>query len=99
MGVKMASYYECNITLLDDKEKCQKEIQEINWSFSCIDNDIILGKGIKCYATYHYNEKYSKEIIIKEVNKFADILISKGLNVIREKVELVIYDSKSSKIR
>lgn len=92
----MKEYYECHVTMLGDKTQIQPNVESLGWIFSCIDNDICLGKGIKCYATYHYSvSKHSKEDVINYVEEVANALRSVGCNVIRTKVELVIYDSRS----
>jgi len=93
-------YYECHITFNDNPEKVKEVVEAAGWSFSCIAGDIVLGEGVKCYATKHFNsEKYSDTNVIIIVCGFAVECRGHRLNVLREKVELVIFDTKSSKIR
>jgi hypothetical protein len=86
-------YYECHITMEGDKAFIEAQVKAIGWTFSAIDKDIILGDGVKCYATHHYNSvKYTKEEVISKVTHYAHQLRGNGCRVIREKVELVIHD-------
>ncbi len=71
-------------------------VEETGWIFSCIENDICLGEGVKCYATMHYSHsKHTTAQVIENVHIIAQHLRSRMVDVIREKVELVIYDSRS----
>ncbi len=89
----MKKYYECHLTFKDDPLKVKEYIEAIKWKFSCIDGDIILGEGVKCYGTMHYSiSKYFEAEIVKIVNDLADTCIELGLNCIRKKVELVLFD-------
>jgi hypothetical protein len=90
----MKPYYECHITLVGDPEKIQKQVEIWKWSFSKIDGDITLGDGIKCYATRHFNPREGENHIIKKVMMVADIFRANGLKVLREKVELVVWDKR-----
>jgi len=68
-------------------------VEETGWIFSCIENDICLGEGVKCYATMHYSHsKHTTAQVIENVHIIAQHLRSRMVDVIREKVELVIYD-------
>lgn len=92
-------YYECHITLNGDPEKLRPVVEKLNWSFSCIHDDIIMGVGLKCYATQHYNSRYKPETIIQIVQDTADAIFLQGFPILRRKVELVIYDDRSSKVK
>lgn len=93
-------YYECHVTMMCEKiEVIEEHVSLLGWKFSCIDGDPILGEGLKCYATKHYPAAMSATDVIRNVQSIALQLSSKGHNVIRDKVELVIYDSKLVNIK
>jgi hypothetical protein len=98
---KTNKYYECHITLLCDSDKDISTVKWLTeargWSFSRIDGDIVEGAGVKCYATRHYHSKYSVETIIGELNRQANMYRHEWIT--RKKIELVVYDTKSDKIR
>lgn len=71
----------------------QGTVESLGWKFSKIDGDPTLENGVKCYATKHYNKKYSLSLIIdvvaetsQEINRFC------GAEILREKVQLVVHD-------
>lgn len=88
------TYYECHVTLVGDREQLRKSVESTRWLFSCIDGDPVLGEGVKCYATKHFSYRFSTKEVVKQVQKVASELRALGCNVIREKVELVIWDTK-----
>ncbi len=93
-------YYECHITMLGDSVVLKALVKtHTNWKFSAIDGDPTLGAGIKCYATRHFNAKFPDETVLKFLHETADILEAAGANVIRRKVERVLYDDRSSTVR
>ncbi len=95
----MRKYYECHITLLGDKVLLKKEVEALKWIFSCIDGDIVLGEGVKCYATMHYSfQRHTEDDVINYTNAIAAKLFKKGINPLRRKVELVLYDTKTFKL-
>lgn len=88
-------YFECHITCEGDKVEIAKAVAEIGWIFSAIDNDIVLGAGVKSYATKHVNaEKYSQQSVTDSLMFAKDALILRGVKVIRAKVELVVFDER-----
>jgi len=96
----MTNYYECHITLIGEESTIRPKVEEIGWIFSCIRDDICLGEGIKCYATMHYSvSRYSFEKVVDLLEEFADQLRAQACNVIRTKVELVLYDSRQKDCR
>ena len=92
----LSPYYECHITCEVDKRRPLKHIveQELGWKFSCIDGDPSLGIGIKCYATQHFRGGRLRDEVILIMDKTAKLLEADGFKVLRQKVELVIYDTK-----
>lgn len=96
----MTQYYECHVTLLGNSSELRTPVERAGWIFSCIENDICLGSGIKCYATMHYSvSKYTVEDVIRLVEDVANSLREQSCNVIRTKVELVVYDSRQAQCR
>lgn len=94
------TYYECHITLNGDPTKIKAAVEEIHWKFSKIDGDPVMGSGVKCYATRHFNAKWGKEQVVFLLHDAANMLLEyPGIEVTRRKVELVIFDDRSSKVR
>lgn len=92
------SYYECHITMVGDPVKIRPWVEGLKWKFSCIDGDVTLGDGIKCYATRMFNRRFSQDFVQGQLFKVAAELVSVGCEVIRRKIERVIYDDRSSKV-
>ena len=88
----MKKYYECHITLIAKPESKTHLEKETGWKFSIIDGDPLLGDGIKSYLTRHYPKTMSEADIIKEMKYASDICIVHGFDVLRAKIELVLYD-------
>lgn len=91
--------YECHITIKDNVEHStiEKILNNVNWKFSCIKGDPILGKQTFCYATKHYPTNKSKEEVIEKVNEASNLFEKNGLEIIRKKIELIIWDTKYEK--
>lgn len=86
--------YELHITMEDPEPfKVKTAVEALQWKFSKIDGDPIMGEGIKCYATNYSNAELKE--VIKWIEDTADQLSSLGCNVIRRKIEKTIYDRKS----
>ncbi len=91
----MTQYYEYPITLHGNKDYIKPLVEESGWIFSCIDGDIILGEGVKCYATMHYSHtRFELQDIIDKVQWVANSLRRFDIIVLREKVELVIWNTR-----
>ena len=95
----MSQYYECHITIEGDKDTSEKLVTHVGWKFSAIDGDPSLGEGVKCYATMHYNNRVPLVEVIDRVQTTANALRAAGLHVVREKVEMVVYDTRSKSVR
>jgi hypothetical protein len=93
------SYFECHVTMLGDPKVIRPEVEQRKWKFSVIDGDPVLGEGVKCYATRLFNKRLGQEVVQKQLLEIADELSNIGFNVLRRKVELVIFDDRSSKVR
>jgi len=94
----MVTYYECHITLEGNSNEIKTHVEELKWKFSSISGDIILGDGVKCYATRHFNTKLSFTKVFEKLMDTAYELENKGIKVIRRKVEHVLYDDRSVKV-
>ena len=94
----MTQYYEAHITMKGDPAVIRQLVEDTNWKFSSIDGDINLGDGIKCYATTQFNKKLGDEKIIDLLKGTAAFLKMRGVEILRRKVEIVIYDDRSSKV-
>ena len=97
---KDTMYYECHITI-DGPPATVREVMELHlpkWKFSAIDGDILLGDGIKCYATRHYNSRLTTQNVRALLFDAAALLEGVGIKVTRRKVELVVFDDRSSKV-
>lgn len=94
----MKQYYECHVTFLANGNggllQAQKVVQVMGWTFSKIDGDILYGGGIKCYATHHFNKRVKLPVVQLCVEEVGDVLADGGFKVLREKIELVIYDKR-----
>lgn len=94
--------YECHITMESNGLLSPAGIKDVvetsGWSFSQIDGDPQLGKGVKCYATNHFNfseagvEAVQQSIVLNELDTYVDLYKSRGAKVIRKKIEKIVYD-------
>lgn len=94
----MKEYYEAHITMLGDKDKIRPIVEKVGWKFSCIDGDPVLGEGIKCYATTFFNTRIGKDNALANLDIAANLIEEHNIEITRRKIELVIYDTKSSKV-
>lgn len=96
----MRQYFELHLTIEEPSERRQfveTTVEALGWKFSAIDKDIILGEGVKMYATTHRNFRVYEEGAIDDLNDVAAVLATSGINVIRKKVELVVYDARKGR--
>lgn len=104
----MKPYYECHITMMPQVVRSSPELPAYlekltGWRFSQIDGDPVLGHGVKCYLTKHYpastNTSHATaeaDRIIVLMGNVADKIRNAGLDVIRQKIELVVFDTKAN---
>jgi hypothetical protein len=93
------SYFECHVTMLGHATEIRPEVERRKWKFSMIDGDPVLGDGIKCYATKLFNRRVGQDKVTEELLTIANELKNLGFTVLRRKVEMVIFDDRSSKIK
>ena len=87
-------YYECHVTFtLPTASHGRPPIP--NWKFSAIDGDPVLGAGVKCYLTRQFKASRELDDVITDLEEVANELRRNKISVLRTKVELVVYDSKS----
>lgn len=91
-----AEYWEAHVTM-----KCtgaeREHVEALGWTYSNITDDPVLGPGEKCYATRQFNAKRSHGFVVMEVHSAANVLARRGVTVLREKVERVVYDRKRTR--
>ena len=88
-------YYEIHITLGLSPVSAQPLIEALNgWSFSAITGDPILGKDAYEYATRHASGNTPFDVVKAQMSKTAAILKDQGFDVVRQKIELVLLDTK-----
>ena len=96
-------YYECHITINSDGSGCEgaegdyycKLVEDNGWIYSEINGDPDLGKGVKCYATRQFNvTKFGFDLVLESLTNMSFLLQENDVPVVREKVELVMYDKR-----
>lgn len=92
----MSPYYEVHITMETDPVRARAAVEGLGWTFSCIDGDPVLGRGIKCYATTFYKARKEVPAVQAELDDAAQRLRDAGCHVIRKKIELVVFDERLS---
>jgi len=85
--------YECHITVTVADEPVATEIAtRCGWKTSEIKRDPLLGDGSHFYLTRHSK---SHQKIFEEMQFAAAELRLYGATVLREKIELIVYDTKT----
>lgn len=85
--------YECHITIGLHPISAKALIESLGWKFSYITGDPDLGTDPHEYATRHASANTQITIVIEELTRIASILARQGFPILREKVELVMYDT------
>jgi hypothetical protein len=90
-------YYECHITLIVPPLMLVPSILEekTGWKFSRIDGDPVLGPGVKSYLTRHYPDHLPEVEVKAHLADAVEMVRHLGFEVLREKIEVVIHDSKA----
>lgn len=95
----MKEYFEAHVTMLGDPAAIRPHVEDLKWKFSCIDGDINLGAGVKCYATLQMNTKIGEGNAKAKLVDAAEYLgIFKGITILRRKIERVIFDDRIDKV-
>jgi hypothetical protein len=84
--------------MVGEPENIRPHVEKLKWRFSAIDGDILLGDGLKCYATRMFNSKLPTKEVLDALHSVTQELTDSGCNVVRRKVEMVIYDDRSIKV-
>lgn len=109
--MRQVPYYECHITVEADcittKKSMQSALSEMSasgfasWTFSSIEDDIILGRETKLYATAHFDAIIAptvhkgprgRNIALLELDYAVAELQRRNFAVIRKKIECVVFD-------
>lgn len=88
-------YYELHITFLEKKEqelRVKLFVEVYGWKYSIIDGDPVLGEGVKMYATIHFPTSYGIKRVKDTLLWTSNRLQAAGFNVIRNKIECVVFD-------
>lgn len=92
-------YWEVHITI--GKSFCSAahavKLLGPGWKHSQIDGDPQLGPGVKQYATKNYPHTMTAGEVQRELNQSAQFFRERNWLVLREKIELVMYDTKGKK--
>lgn len=89
--------YECHITVsTEHAEKATQIARALHWKTSEIARDPLLGDANFFYLTTHDNDP--RRIFIRMETCSAELEIA-GTPVLREKIELVLHDTKKKRIR
>lgn len=84
--------YECHITISSDDAAVGEQVaDELHWKTSEIARDPVLGQATYFYLTSHDTDT---ERMFRRMRQCSTTLLNSGVNVIREKIELIIYDTK-----
>lgn len=100
--VTMAQYYECHVTMVANRDMfptIKANVDKLSWKFSAIDGDPSLGEGVKCYATKHFRANMDPTTVLEKLNETADEITKSGVEVVRRKIELVIYDDRAKTVQ
>lgn len=85
--------YECHITVRQkDSETAQKIANAHRWKTSEIARDPILGEDTYFYLTMHDADVLA---LHKYMRNMSSILRMSGVEVVRQKIELTVYDSRA----
>ena len=85
--------YECHVTLHNpNKEICELIAKDFKWKTSEIERDPVLGND-----TFFYFTSHSKNFValMEEMQELENQLTIAEQTVIRKKIELIIYDTKT----
>lgn len=91
----MTPYYELHVTFVSEPDGTEPPSSiPRGWKFSRIDGDPVLGDGIKSYLTRQLAHKLGLAHAKDLLDQAADKLKVLGYQILRKKVELVVYDAR-----
>ncbi len=89
--------YECHITTwLKDAEEADAVAKLRGWKTSQIARDPLLGDDTFFYLTCHSTDQ---SVILAKMHLASTDLCSRGVEVVREKIERIVYDTKKQGAR
>jgi len=97
--MSVTTYYEAHITMMGIAAYIKPAVEKLRWKFSVIEGDTNLGAGSKCYATKQFKASEEKEQVLQQLLDTANKLEGPFAEVLRRKIELVLYDDRSSTVR
>lgn len=85
--------FEAHITCPREASEIVQEVAtKTGWTYSAIDGDPVMGKQAYCYLTaYDFNGHH----LLESVKGVSTILKIRNIEVLREKVEQIVYDTKT----
>ena len=85
--------FEAHITCPRDySERVEQAFSDEQWKFSAIDGDPVMGKQAYCCLTaYDTDGNYLKQRVLR----MGRLLRTAGIPVLREKIEEIIFDTKT----
>lgn len=94
----MRPYYELHVTFVEPGD-FDRELPR-PWKYSRIDGDPVLGDGTKSYATRQAKRDGSDQLprLVAMLSDCAAYLSTRGCRVLRQKVELVTFDTKEFEV-
>jgi len=85
--------FECHITVhAISADRAQQVADDLRWKTSEIARDPLLGDATYFYLTRH-DSRY--EDLIEHMHGTCDALLALGIEVVRKKIELIMYDNKT----
>lgn len=85
--------YECHITCAREHAAQVESLgKTMRWSFSQIDGDPLMGQQPYCYLTHYHTDGLELKISMALVSR---ALRAGGVPVLREKIERIVYDTKT----
>lgn len=89
----MIGRFEWHITCPQgDRKRVMEVVDTTGWTFSEITGCPILGQGTYCYITGFDTDD---QIALHDMIECVDILETVGVEVLRSKIENIVYDSKT----
>lgn len=98
MSYEYLKYYEIHITVHLPPNKARENLYKHlakaeGWKTFKSDGDPLLGAGIKFYFTRHSK---TENAAYSDLNAMTDVLRDNYVKILREKIEHIIFDTKSN---